>query len=143
MQTLDEHIAGLRRNIHKIQVRIDDMNGPEYCPPNACCPSCFWGEKLTNIEEALERRLHYLDVLLCRKAGLRPKKEKYVNVKVPCGCGNGRTTLFSVGLCRCGEPDCPGRGICHICKGRGWKWGRRLVVVRPWPAEFKDGRRAA
>jgi hypothetical protein len=37
-----------------LELDIEDMNGPEYSPPNACCPSCFHGSALRIKEEELE-----------------------------------------------------------------------------------------
>jgi hypothetical protein len=134
--TLRDHIEGLERNINALQRRLDEMNADEYCPPHHCCPSCYWGREMDDVIEKLERRQHYRRVLLCRVNSLKPKKVRTVRVKVYC-C-TGRTTMFSVGRCRCGEPDCPGRGICHTCKGTGRTWGEKKITTRPWPVNIKE-----
>jgi hypothetical protein len=131
-----DQIRGLRANIGRLENRREEMVGPDYCPPNACCPSCFWGRELSDLDGAIERRVHYLRVLECRQKGLRPQKTKIVMVGRDCqACGgSGRTTRWSVGRCTCGEPDCPGRGICHRCKGKGViRDLPKTVVIRPWP----------
>ena len=137
---LAAHIRGLEANLMKLRAQQDKMTGPEYCPPNACCPSCFWGDQLRHVEEAIERREQYLKVLRCRQQGLRPQKTRMVMYLVPGGCmacgGTGRTTLFSVGRCTCGEPHCPGRGRCHSCGGTGRSKKVKAVVTRPWPKEI-------
>lgn len=134
MQTLDDHITGLYRNIFALEGKWDDMH--EVIGPGHCCAACYWGRELEDVEEALERKEHYLKVLLCRKHGLKPKKVRTMKIKVECCPAPHKTTMFSVGRCRCGERDCPGRGVCHTCKGTGYKWGTKLIVVREWPPEI-------
>lgn len=139
--TLDAHIQGLQRNIARLRQRLVEMQGNDYRPPNACCPSCYWGSELDEVAEAWMRRDQYLKVLVCRKMGGRPQKVRMIKYRDPGTCGacggSGRTTKFSVGLCRCGDSDCPGRGLCHACKGTGASQRTKTVVVRDWPEGFK------
>ena len=138
--SLTDQIRGLERNLEKLRAQRDEMTGPEYCPPNACCPSCFWGDKLTEVDEAIERREHFLKVWRCKLQGLKPQKVKTFKRRGHSNCpacgGLGRTTKFSVGACRCGEPNCPGRGRCHSCGGTGRVLETVKVVIRPWPKEI-------
>jgi len=138
--SLVDQIRGLERNLEKLRARQEEMTGPEYCPPAACCPSCFWGDKLTEIDEAIERREYFLKVYKCKLQGLKSRKARRVTrlSNRPCGaCGGaGHTTKFSVGACRCGEPRCLGRGVCHTCRGSGRAMETVEIVIRPWPKEF-------
>lgn len=162
-QTVDQHIVGLQRNIKHYAAKLHEMTGPEYCPPNACCPSCVWGGRLEDVLEALNRREEMLAVLLCRKAGLKPRKMRVVHDErrkqcPSCNCSNsyhyaarlpgkGRKTVASFGPCRecVGEErrDCPGRGVCHTCRGSGYVTEKmpRLVILRPWPSGYDPSAR--
>mgnify|MGYP001817295752 CR=1 FL=1 len=158
-QTIDTHIEGLKRNIKRLGEQLRYMTGPEFCPPNACCPSCAWGSRLEKVNELLNRREVMLSVMLCRKAGLKPRKMRVIKRKVKkkcpaCNCvstgrylhekrpATGRKTIASFGPCReCyGEMalTCPGRGVCHTCRGTGYVMVDipRLVEIRSWPEGF-------
>ena len=51
-----------------LENRHDDMTGPEYCPPNACCPSCFHGGALDDVIEEIKA--------LRQKLGLPPDLDR-------------------------------------------------------------------
>jgi len=139
-QEPEQYIADLKAAIKRTEDQIEKMTGPEYSPPNNCCPSCVWGGKLHEIEGKLERQRYYLKVLECKALGLKPQKVKIVtrrsNRDCPACGGLGRTTRWSVGRCTCGEPNCPGRGRCHSCQGTGRMMETVEIVIRPWPKEF-------
>jgi hypothetical protein len=120
-------IFGLKANLKNLRLVLDRSTEPRMY------------HKMDNmleseIYEAIERREVMLRVLEVRAAGKKPGKFRMIKIKQVCpACINGRTTLFSVGRCLCGEPNCPGRGVCHTCRGTMRVWGRTKRVTRPWP----------